>query len=159
MWLYLNYNLYHMKEFVVHHVIDSDKELDSFKQFLRSNNLPSDDIVLSSGLFLAYYNTQEVLVGSGGLEFYNNLALLRSLAVSPELRGQQLGKEIVNQLLEAAKQRGITEVYLLTQSASFFFQKIGFKPVDRANVPIAIQKSSEFATECPASADILMLKL
>jgi amino-acid N-acetyltransferase len=148
-----------MKEFVVHHVIDSDKELDSLKEFLHSNNLPTEDISLNSGLFLAYYNTHDVLVGSGGLEFYNNLALLRSLAVSPELRGQQVGKEIVSQLLEAAKQRGISEVYLLTQTASFFFQKIGFKPVTRENVPDAIQKSSEFATVCPASADVLMLKL
>lgn len=148
-----------MKEFVVHHVIDSDKELDSLKAFLRSNNLPAEDVSLNNGLFLAYYNTQEVLVGSGGLEFYNNLALLRSLAVSPELRGQQVGKEIVSQLLEAAKQRGISEVYLLTQTASFFFQKMGFKPVARENVPDAIQKSSEFATVCPASADVLLLKL
>lgn len=148
-----------MKEFVVHHVIDSDKELDSLKEFLHSNNLPTEDISLNSGLFLAYYNTHDVLVGSGGLEFYSNLALLRSLAVSPELRGQQVGKEIVSQLLEAAKQRGISEVYLLTQTASFFFQKMGFKPVTRENVPDAIQKSSEFATVCPASADVLMLKL
>lgn len=148
-----------MKEFVVHHVIDSDKELDSLKEFLRSNNLPAEDISLNNGLFVAYYNTHDVLVGSGGLEFYNNLALLRSLAVSPELRGQQVGKEIVSQLLEAAKQRGISEVYLLTQTASFFFQKMGFKPVARENVPDAIQKSSEFITVCPASADVLLLKL
>lgn len=148
-----------MKEFVVHHVIDSDKELDSLKVFLRSNNLPAEDVSLNNGLFLGYYNTQEVLVGSGGLEFYGNLALLRSLAVSPELRGQQVGKEIVGQLLEYAKQHGIHEVYLLTQTASFFFQKMGFKPVTRENVPDAIQKSSEFATVCPASADVLMLKL
>jgi N-acetylglutamate synthase-like GNAT family acetyltransferase len=129
-----------MKEFVVHHVIDSDKELDSLKEFLHSNNLPAEDVSLNKGLFLVYYNTHDVLVGSGGLEFYNNLALLRSLAVSPELRGQQVGKEIVSQLLEAAKQRGISEVYLLTQTASFFFQKMGFKPVARENVPDAIQK-------------------
>jgi amino-acid N-acetyltransferase len=148
-----------MKEFVVHHVIDSDKELDSLKEFLHSNNLPAEDVSLNKGLFLVYYNTHDVLVGSGGLEFYNNLALLRSLAVSPELRGQQVGKEIVSQLLEAAKQRGISEVYLLTQTASFFFQKMGFKPVARENVPDAIQKSSEFATVCPASADVLVLKL
>jgi len=48
---------------------------------------------------------------------------------------------------------------LLTQTASFFFQKMGFKPVARENVPDAIQKSSEFATVCPASADVLVLKL
>lgn len=148
-----------MKEFVVHHEIQSETELESLKQFLRGNNLPADDIALANSLFLVYYNTHEVLVGSGGLEFYHNFALLRSLAVSQEIRGQQLGKEIVDQLLKEARQRNVREVYLLTQTASFFFQKIGFKPIDRKSVPDAIQKSGEFATVCSPSAEVLMLKL
>ncbi|MCC6836884.1 MAG: hypothetical protein IT213_18030, partial [Cytophagales bacterium] len=57
-----------MKEFVVHHEIQSETELESLKQFLRGNNLPADDIALANSLFLVYYNTHEVLVGSGGLE-------------------------------------------------------------------------------------------
>ncbi|MCW5911300.1 MAG: GNAT family N-acetyltransferase [Cyclobacteriaceae bacterium] len=148
-----------MKEYVVHHVVDSEKELESLKQFLRVNNLPADDISLNNNLFLVFYNTHEALVGSGGLEFYNDLALLRSLAVSQELRGQQLGKEIVNQLLQEAAQRGIREVYLLTQTASYFFRKLGFEIVAREHVPESIRKSSEFAQVCPAAAEVLKLKL
>lgn len=148
-----------MKEFVVHHAIESEKELESLKQFLRGNNLPAEDLSLSNSLFLAFYNTHEVLVGSGGLEFYDNLALLRSLAVSQELRGQQLGKEIVEKLLTEARNRNAHEVYLLTQTASFFFQKLGFKPIERSQVPAAIQKSSEFASVCPTSAEVLKLNL
>jgi amino-acid N-acetyltransferase len=148
-----------MKEFVVHHAIQSQKELDTLKQFLHLNNLPKDDVSLDNSLYLVFYNTRENLVGSGGLEFYHDLALLRSLAVSPELRGQQLGKKIVADLLEAAKEKNIREVYLLTQTAGFFFQKLGFMPVRRELVPDAIQKSSEFANVCPTSAEVLMLKL
>ncbi len=148
-----------MKEFVVHHAVESEKELESLKQFLRGNNLPAEDLSLSNSLFLAFYNTHEVLVGSGGLEFYDNLALLRSLAVSQELRGQQLGKEIVEKLLTEARNRNANEVYLLTQTASFFFQKLGFKPIERSQVPAAIQKSSEFASVCPTSAEVLKLNL
>lgn len=148
-----------MKEFVVHHAVESEKELESLKQFLRGNNLPAEDLSLSNSLFLAFYNTHEILVGSGGLEFYDNLALLRSLAVSQELRGQQLGKEIVGQLLTEARNRNVHEVYLLTQTASFFFQKLGFKPIERSQVPAAIQKSSEFASVCPTSAEVLKLNL
>ncbi len=148
-----------MKEFVVHHAVESEKELESLKQFLRGNNLPAEDLSLSNSLFLAFYNTHEVLVGSGGLEYYDNLALLRSLAVSQELRGQQLGKEIVEKLLTEARNRNANEVYLLTQTASFFFQKLGFKPIERSQVPAAIQKSSEFASVCPTSAEVLKLNL
>lgn len=148
-----------MKEFVVHHPVETEKELESLKQFLRGNNLPAEDLSLTNSFFLAFYNTHEVLVGSGGLEFYDNLALLRSLAVSQELRGQQMGKEIVGQLLTEARNRNAREVYLLTQTASFFFQKLGFKPIERSQVPAAIQKSSEFVSVCPTSAEVLKLNL
>ena len=147
-----------MKEFVVHHRVTTERELETLKVFLESNQLPAHDLTLNNNLLLVYYNTHEALVGSGGLEFYGDLALLRSLAVSPELRGQQLGKEIVAHLLTAAKEQNIREVYLLTQTASFFFQKIGFKLVSREAVPDVIQKSSEFATVCPTTAEVLVLK-
>lgn len=148
-----------MKEYVVHHAINTEKELDSFKQFLKLNNLPADDVSLSNNLFIAFYNTHETLVGTGGLEFYNDLALLRSLAVSPELRGQQLGKEIVNQLLEEARVRSVREIYLLTQTATYFFQKLGFEIVAREHVPESIRMSSEFTQACPSSAEVLKLAL
>lgn len=148
-----------MKEFMVYHAIQSEAELELVKQFLRNNNLPAEDITLANSYYLGYYNTHEVLVGSGGLEFYHDLALLRSLAVSQEIRGQQLGKEIVDQLLKEARQKNVREVYLLTQSASFFFQKMGFKPIDRKRVPEAIRNSGEFATVCSPAAEVLMLKL
>lgn len=148
-----------MKEFIVHHPVATEKELEMLQAFLTANQLPANDLTLGNNLLLVYFNTHESLVGSGGLEFYDDLALLRSLAVSPELRGQQLGKEIVADLLEAAKEKNIREVYLLTQTASFFFQKLGFKPVSRESVPEAIQRSSEFANVCPASAEVLKLRL
>lgn len=148
-----------MKEFIVSHPVTTEKQLHALKEFLVSNLLPAHDLTLVNNFLLAYYNTHDTIVGSGGLEFYDNLSLLRSLAVSPGLRGQQLGKQIVSNLLDAARQRKVNQVYLLTQTASFFFQKLGFKPVTRENVPMAIQKSSEFATVCPSSADVLMLQL
>lgn len=153
------FNFTCVKEFIVHHPIATEKELEMLKAFLVSNQLPAHDLTLNNNLLLVYFNTHENLVGSGGLEFYEDLALLRSLAVSPELRGQQLGKEIVADLLKAAREKNIREVYLLTQTASFFFQKLGFKPVSRELVPQAIQKSSEFANVCPASAEVLVLNL
>jgi N-acetylglutamate synthase-like GNAT family acetyltransferase len=153
------FNFANMKEYVVNHPVTTEKELEILKAFLNANQLPADDLTFTNSLLLVYYNTHEMLVGSGGLEFYNDYALLRSLAVSPELRGQQLGKQIVADLLKFAQEQNIREIYLLTQTASFFFQKLGFKQVNRELVPDAIKKSSEFATVCPTSAEVLMLKL
>lgn len=148
-----------MKEFVVLQHVKTDKELESLKNFLKVNQLPADDLQLKNSLLLTYYNADDTLVGSGGLEFYESKALLRSLAVSPELRGQQLGKQIVQDLLQQAQEAGMNEMYLLTQTAFFFFQKLGFTEVQRDLVPAEIKASSEFSQVCPSSAQVMKLVL
>ncbi|MEQ1588515.1 MAG: arsenic resistance N-acetyltransferase ArsN2 [Cyclobacteriaceae bacterium] len=148
-----------MKEFVVLQHVKTDKELESLKIFLKVNQLPADDLQLNNSLLLTYYNADDTLVGSGGLEFYEGKALLRSLAVSPELRGQQLGKQIVQDLLQQARETGTNEVYLLTQTAFFFFQKLGFTEVQRDLVPAEIKASSEFSHVCPSTAQVMKLVL
>ena len=89
-----------MKEFVASQQVKTEKELEALKKFLLVNQLPATDLKLENSLLLTYYNADDVLVGSGGLEFYGDKALLRSLAVSPELRSQQHGKQIVEDLLQ-----------------------------------------------------------
>jgi len=148
-----------MKEFIVKQEVKSSRELESLQNFLKSNQLPADDLTLDKGLFLLYYNTDEKLIGSGGLEFYNNMALLRSLAVSQELRGQQVGKQIVADLIQLAADNNKKEVYLLTQTAYYFFQKLGFGEIPRDQVPDQIKSSTEFAQVCPASAQVMKLIL
>lgn len=148
-----------MKEFIVQQQVKTDKELESLKKFLQVNQLPADDLQLKNSLLLTYYNADDTLVGSGGLEFYERKALLRSLAVSPELRGQQLGKQIVQDLLQQARETGMNEVYLLTQTAFFFFQKLGFTEVQRDLVPAEIKASSEFSQVCPSTAQVMKLVL
>ena len=148
-----------MKEFVVQQEIKTQKELEAFQVFLRANQLPADDIRLDNSVYLTYYNTDEVLVGSGGLEIYGNKALLRSLAVSPEIRGQQLGKQIVSDLLEKAQNLTTSEVYLLTESAFYFFHKLGFEEIKRDVVPAEIRSSTEFSQVCPTSAHVMKLTL
>lgn len=148
-----------MKEFVVQQQLKTAKELESLKNFLQVNQLPADDLHLKDSVLLTYYNGVDQLVGSGGLEFYGDKALLRSLAVSPELRGQQLGKQIVHDLLQRAGAAGMKEVYLLTQTAFYFFQKLGFSEVQRDIVPDEIKASSEFAHICPSTAQVMKLLL
>jgi amino-acid N-acetyltransferase len=148
-----------MKEFVVQQEIKTDKELEALKIFLRANQLPADDLQLNNSVYLTYYNTDEVLVGSGGLEIYGNKALLRSLAVSPEIRGQQLGKQIVSDLLTKAKGITMSEVYLLTETAFYFFHKLGFEELKRDEVPEQIRSTTEFSQVCPSSAHVMKLTL
>jgi amino-acid N-acetyltransferase len=148
-----------MKEFVVQQEIKTQKELEALQVFLRANQLPADDIRLDNSVYLTYYNTEEALVGSGGLEIYGNKALLRSLAVSPEIRGQQLGKQIVSDLVEKAQSLTMSEVYLLTETAFYFFHKLGFEELKRDEVPNEIRSTTEFSQVCSASAQVMKLAL
>lgn len=148
-----------MREFIVKQQASTERELESMKNFLRINQLPADDLKLDGNCLLLYYNADDKLMGTGALEFYGNDALLRSLAVSPELRGQQLGKQIVSDLLEQAAAAGSEAVYLLTETAPIFFKKFGFVELERDQVPATIKSSSEFSFTCPTSAQVMKLAL
>lgn len=66
------------------------------------------------------------LLGFAALEIYSaKLAEIRSLAVAPELQGQGLGKRLVNECVELARQRNVLEVMAIT-STDVFFQSCGF---------------------------------
>ncbi len=92
------------------------------------------------------------VVGCAALELYGSAALLRSVAVVPELRGRGLGRELTAAALALAGRQRVRSVYLLTETAAGFFPKFGFRPIPRAEVDAAVRNSEEFTTACPASA-------
>ena len=110
-----------------------------------------------SDFFLAFRD--DILIGSTGLEQYGDIALLRSVAVAPTERGYGLGKAIVHRALAYAASLEIRQVVLLTTTAGDFFLRFGFRPISRAEVPLAAQASKEFQEACPASATVMSLML
>jgi amino-acid N-acetyltransferase len=99
------------------------------------------------------------VVGAIGLERYGRAALLRSAVVAPALRGSGIGEALVRRILEHARERGITEVFLLTTTAERYFPRFGFTQVTRGEVPRAVQDSIEFRDVCPASAVVMRADL
>ena len=99
------------------------------------------------------------ILGSVAIEMYGSDALLRSLAVSAECRGQGLGGRLAASALELAVSRGAACVYLLTETAASFFRRIGFRDVSRADVPERLRGSLEFASLCASTAEVLTLSL
>jgi amino-acid N-acetyltransferase len=93
------------------------------------------------------------------LEIYPDGALLRSVAVAPEARGEGLGQQIVRAALDLARQEGTAAVYLLTTTAEGFFLRFGFRRVSRDDVPGGVRTSIEFRSACPASATAMALSL
>lgn len=124
---------------------------------LEDNALPTSDIGSSRPEFVVAYEGKD-LIGAGALERFGGVALLRSVVVAAPRRGTGLGQRIVRELERQARASGIEELVLLTQTAAPFFERNGYRIVERASVNQAVQASEEFRSLCPASA-ICMAKL
>ena len=125
---------------------------------LERSGLPPDGLRAHVATTLVARDGARV-VGSAALELYGTAALLRSVVVAAELRGAGLGHQLTRAALDLARQRGVTTVYLLTETASDFFPRFGFRPTQRAAVDSAVQQSVEFTSACPASAHVLVATL
>jgi len=127
-------------------------------KLLSTLNMPTVDLPESLDNFLVVENADAV-IGSCGLEQFGSMALLRSLAVEKNQQGKGLGNLLYQTALDLAKDKGITEVYLITNTAADFFAKQGFTPVERAAVPAAIQGTAQFTSVCPSSATVMYKKI
>ena len=135
-------------------------DYDSIVDLLRTTDLPPNGIEPHLENFLVIRQPNEVagpefLIGSVGLEIYGESALLRSLAVHPDFQGTGLGTRLVNSIIELAKEKGITRLFLLTDTAEKYFVKKGFVVVTRDRVPEDMKQSIEFTTICTSSPSMM----
>lgn len=134
----------------------SPADLPAVLALLRHCGLPIDGLSEHLGTTLIARD-KGAIVGSAALEIYDGAALLRSVAVAQAQRQTGLGQRIVRNALELARQNGIQQVFLLTETAENFFPRFGFRPIDRSAVPFSVQQSIEFTSACPSSARVLAL--
>lgn len=123
----------------------------ALRALLTDNALPVTDLDSAAVDFLIAVADGRVL-GVVGLECFGAAGLLRSLAVRTDHRGTGLGDTLVRAVERAARARGLTQLVLLTQTATPFFASRGYTVIDRAAAPDAVRRSAEFASLCPASA-------
>lgn len=99
------------------------------------------------------------VAGCVALDVHGASALLRSLAVEDSERGEGFGVTLLEVALQRARNLGVEDVYLLTETAAAFFLKFGFETCSRASAPPSMQQTEEFRSACPASAVCLRLGL
>ena len=126
--------------------------------FLTANGLPVAGLADHATDLLVARDAGR-LVGTAALEIHGGDALLRSVAVETAMRGTGLGQRMTRAALDRARQRGVSRVFLLTETAAAFFPKFGFTSIDRSHVPDSIRGTVEFASACPASAQVMTLEL
>ena len=134
-------------------------DLPAIVALLAGCGLPTGDFAgrLPGSFLVAQAGT--TLVGTIGLETLGDIALLRSLAVLPQWRGQAIATRLVAHWEEAARATGIAALYLLTTTAADYFLRRGYAYVARDAVPPQVAGHAQFRSLCPASAKCLRLSL
>jgi N-acetylglutamate synthase-like GNAT family acetyltransferase len=78
--------------------------------------------------------------------------LLRSLAVHPDYRRQGVGAHLVQGIIAHARQLGVRDAVILTQTVEQWAARFGFEKVPRESVDPLVAGSWEFQTiRCQAA--------
>jgi protein-tyrosine-phosphatase/N-acetylglutamate synthase-like GNAT family acetyltransferase len=134
-------------------------ELPAIEALVVANGLPGAVVAdhFPSGYIVARRDGR--LVGVAALERYDDVALLRTVAVEQSERGSGTGLALVADRLATAWKSEIDRVFLLTTTAPEFFRRFGFAEADRALVPGALQASPEFTALCPSTATCMVVSI
>lgn len=90
----------------------------------------------------------EALAAVAAVERYGTAGLLRSVVVEEAHRGTGLGRAIVGAAEDLAREAGVEDLYLLTETAIEWFPRLGYEVVARSVAEAAVGASVEFTTVC-----------
>lgn len=128
------------------------------------NYYASKGLMLPRSLNMLYENILELtvleddgrIVAVGGLHvIWDDLAEIRSLAVSEGYLGKGLGRKIVNLLLTEAENLEISKVFSLTYQ-KVFFEKCGFRVIEKDDLHQKVWKECINCPKFPNCDEIAM---
>lgn len=129
------------------------------KHLLQSVELPTSDITAEHLSHFFACGSNADLTGVVGLEIFDDVALLRSLAIAAAQRHAGLGAMLTSHAERHALEQGAQSLYLLTDTAEQFFARIGYVHAPRAQAPAAIRNTREFSDICPANSAFMVKHL
>jgi N-acetylglutamate synthase-like GNAT family acetyltransferase len=129
------------------------QDLPDVLALLREAQLPSEGVAEHFDTFFVGDEGGRI-VGSAGLELHGDAALVRSLAVTADMRGTGIGGGVLRRALYEVRDCA-AGVFALTTTAEAYLARFGFEPVPRGLVPQALFESRELQDACPASATVM----
>jgi amino-acid N-acetyltransferase len=126
---------------------------------LQAQGLPVSDITGEHLEHFFFVGSDGSPTGLIGLELYGTDALLRSLVVAENARGNRLGSTLIDHAEQYAASKGVRSIYLLTTTAEAFFKRLGYQHIERSTAPPSIEQTREFAGLCPASSAFMSKRI
>ena len=134
------------------------EDVDVIVGLLRDAQLPTDGVdTYLEDFFVA--ESEGRLIGCAGLEIHGAAGLVRSIAVSPEFRGQKIAERLYGELVKQGRDKGLRELALLTTTAAPYFARFGFKTVSRDEIDPDLLESDQFKSICPSTATCMRVAL
>ncbi len=137
----------------------SAKSIAQHVDLLERSGLNAEDFAQLSPSDFIHVEQGDYLAAGIAVQVFSESALLRSLVTADEVRGAGLARDLVRLAVDRARQQGLKSLFLLTQTASRYFERMGFEYVDRQSVPRGVAGSSQFSELCPADSDCLVFNL
>ena len=135
----------------------TEKERQEAIALLQQHKLPVTDIDEDKLLYLLLDG--ERVIGTAGLEIFEDCALLRSVSLAKEEQGKGYGIFLNTAIENYVAESGISCLYLLTTTAKDFFDKQGYCAISREDAPPCVQQTAEFMGLCPSSAVVMKKKI
>jgi amino-acid N-acetyltransferase len=88
--------------------------------------------------------------------YWSDLAEVRGVAVAEEKQNQRLGAKLIEACINEARELGIPQAFCLTYRASFF-ERQGFKRVDKAELPRKIWSECYRCPKFPDCDEVAMI--
>jgi len=135
-------------------------DLPQIENLLKRYDLPYEDCNdhIANFLLVEAPDSKRI-IATGAFEHYGDVCLLRSIAGEEDSRGKNIGDEIYSALKARAAALGVSEIYLLTQSAEKYFKARGFLKIGREFVPDEIKKTKQYSGLCPSTATVMKVKI
>ena len=139
---------------------DVDQMLEIVNQYAQQGlMLPRTKLSVCENLqsFVVAHDGQDVLGVAGLHILWEDLAEIRSLAISENAKGMGVGKRLVLHLVEQCKKLGINRVLALTYQKEFF-DKCGFHIVAKETLPQKVWKDCINCSKLPMCDEIAMIR-
>lgn len=131
------------------------------------NNYAEQGLMLARSRSMIYECLREFTVvegdngeflGVGGLHIiWEDLAEVRALALDPQCLGKGIGKELVNALVEEARDLGIGRAFALTYQTDFF-ARCGFTVVKKEEMSPKVWKECINCPKFPNCDEVAMIR-